>query len=281
MPPTGQKKPATKQQNKKTAPKKQTVKVPVVPVQEPVVPVQEQVPVPVEQVVVEPIVGGGKQTVRSFSVYYISANGREIADFGGRYIGKAPKQAGRKAFRQIIKYLQTEFEEVITDAIRFSIRETTQGHRMKDKSYHTFHYTGTPNKLAVPKEIERKVPQNYKNPRVGLSMRYGGDSSKNVYPFICQKSKKLVFIHKNDYNIMKDNDAKFRKIAPKNTKIDKEKKLTQQLHEAVALSAGAGIPQPVDEPLVKPKKTTVHTKPKTKAPKKQKVPKTKGVIIGK
>jgi hypothetical protein len=266
MPPKGQK----KQLNKKTAVANKKAK----PVkQQPVVetPVVETPAPAVEVPVVKP-----KSVHRTFSVYYLSACGKEIADFGGRYIGKAPKQAGRKAFRQIIKYLKEETRKEIHEPVRFSIRETTQGHRMKDKSYHTFHYIGTPNKLAVPKEIEREIPANYKNTRVGLSMRFGGDPSKNVYPFICQKSNKLVFLHKNDYTIMKDNDAKFRRIAPKNTKVDKKKGLTQQLQDAVAQSAGQQIPAVVeDEPLVKPK-TNTPAKPKAtkaKAPVKPKTTK--------
>jgi len=63
---------------------------------------------------------------------------------GGRYTGKAPSQAARKAGRALLKLNPTKRQ------VKFTLREMSQGSDKKE-----FSYTATKVKLDTPKTIVR------------------------------------------------------------------------------------------------------------------------------
>jgi hypothetical protein len=66
-------------------------------------------------------------------------------DYHGRFEAKAPLAAGSKAARQLFRFVDGKKK-----AIRFVLRETTQGSSGKE-----FHYVGMRTKLNPPRIIER------------------------------------------------------------------------------------------------------------------------------
>lgn len=64
--------------------------------------------------------------------------------YDGRFEAKVPRNAGIKATRQLFRLAPKK------KAIRFVLRETTQGSEKKE-----FHYIGMKNKLDTPRVIER------------------------------------------------------------------------------------------------------------------------------
>jgi hypothetical protein len=76
---------------------------------------------------------------RTFTVEATPVKGGE----GGRFTGKSPSQAAKKAGRALLK-LGTKRQ------IKFTLREMTQGSDKKE-----FKYTATKVKLDTPKVIER------------------------------------------------------------------------------------------------------------------------------
>lgn len=255
MPPKVAQKKDKKVAPKKTAPKKEVEKIEeiVEQVTEVVKKVEEQVPAPVEK---------PKKKKRSFTVFRIFVDDAEKLEDGkceGRYIGTAPKQAGRKAFRQIVKKLENEsgVDFPAGKEVKFSIRETTQGNRLKNGDYHVFNYIGKLKESATPKEIERNVPKNYdkKKVPVGLSVKFGGDPKKNTYPLICSKSGKLVILHKHEPLISKD----------KSMSVKHRKTVASLAVELPVEPVPEPKPEPVKEKVVTPKKSAPKPKSKAKA----------------
>jgi hypothetical protein len=209
----GKKTKVVKKEGKKTQKqKKEVVEVPIIPAEVPIIPAK----VPAE----------GKKGERSFTVFRMVVDEVEtIFDKknehnGGRYIGKAPKQAGKKAVRQIIKNIETDtgFKFPDNKEVAFTIRETTQGRRLKSGLYREFNYVGMRKKLDTPKEVGRALPKNYDKSKypVEKSIQHGGKTSKDNHPFICSKTGKLIFIHTNEYVVFKNKnvDKKAMKAVP-------------------------------------------------------------------
>lgn len=77
---------------------------------------------------------------RSFTVEKTAIKDGE----GGRFIGKIPSQAARKAGRSLLKMSPKKKQ------VRFTLRETTQGSEKKE-----YTYIATKTKLDKPKVIKR------------------------------------------------------------------------------------------------------------------------------
>jgi RNA 3'-terminal phosphate cyclase len=97
-----------------------------------------------------------------FSIYKMSAvadkrvfkvQGSTIGFKGGRYTGKTPVQAAKKAAKSLFKRLDTQgafAKYKDTTKIKLMIRETTRGH-VND----VYYYEATRDKLSTPIIIQR------------------------------------------------------------------------------------------------------------------------------
>jgi hypothetical protein len=84
--------------------------------------------------------------------------GSDLNFEGGRYTGKTPVQAAKKAAKQLFRMLKNKdnkpewkkYQKFSYDKLKFIVRETTRG---SDKS--TYDYVATSEKLAKPLVIKR------------------------------------------------------------------------------------------------------------------------------
>ena len=177
------------------------------------------------------LANSGTKRVKHYKCFY---NGDEF----GRFSGKYPKQASKKAFRQILlRNKPANYKD--GDNLRFSLIEYKRG-----KNKNTYTYSGNRVELEQPINVTKQNTE--KNTQININFRYKTQIKR-------EKETEVLPVNPTDddaqVHVPIDNEEKKVKVA----KVQKEKKSVLSTVETVAI-----VEQPTVETMAIVEQPTVE-----------------------